>query len=147
MPTGPTCILHTLTKIDLTQPAPKEGPEIRVGAGVTSNAHALVQRFPLLDNFYDPSRQSADGHDWIVQAMAPYSDDIQSPDWRRAYRSNGGDAIAYQKTGHLWDCRSGSLSDRGRTLGGNTQCPVLHRRWVLASIILARWIRLQLLEN
>ena len=56
-----------------------------------------------LDNFYDPSRQSADGHNWIVQAMAPYSDDIQSPDWLRDYPSNGGDAIAYQKKGHLWD--------------------------------------------
>src|ERR1019366_3505770 len=71
--------------------------------GVTPNAHALVQRFPLLDNFYDPSRQSADGHNWIVQAMAPYSDDIQSPDWLRDYPSNGGDAIAYQKKGLLWD--------------------------------------------
>jgi YVTN family beta-propeller protein len=71
--------------------------------GVTPNAHALVQRFPLLDNFYDPSRQSADGHNWIVQAMAPYSDDIQSPDWLRDYPSNGGDALAYQKKGHLWD--------------------------------------------
>jgi len=70
---------------------------------VTPNAHALVQRFPLLDNFYDPSRQSADGHNWIVQAMAPYSDDVQSPDWLRDYPSNGGDAIAYQKNGHLWD--------------------------------------------
>jgi len=73
------------------------------GAGVTPNAHALVQRFPLLDNFYDPSRQSADGHNWIVQSMAPYSDDIQSPDWSRDYPSNGGDAIAYQTKGHLWD--------------------------------------------
>src|SRR5579862_5614463 len=73
------------------------------GAGVTPNAHTLVERFPLLDNFYDPSRQSADGHNWIVQAMAPYSDDIQSPDWVRDYPSNGGDAIAYQKKGHLWD--------------------------------------------
>jgi YVTN family beta-propeller protein len=73
------------------------------GTPVTPNAHALVQRFPLLDNFYDPSRQSADGHNWIVQAMAPYSDDIQSPDWVRDYPSNGGDAIAYQKAGHLWD--------------------------------------------
>jgi YVTN family beta-propeller protein len=71
--------------------------------GVTPNAHALVQRFPLLDNFYDPSRQSADGHNWIVQAMAPYSDDIQSPDWLRDYPSNGGEALAYQKKGHLWD--------------------------------------------
>src|SRR5215472_16754777 len=73
------------------------------GTAVTPNAHALVQRFPLLDNFYDPSRQSADGHNWIVQAMAPYSDDVQSPDWLRDYPSNGGDAIAYQKAGHLWD--------------------------------------------
>jgi YVTN family beta-propeller protein len=73
------------------------------GTPVTPNAHALVQRFPLLDNFYDPSRQSADGHNWIVQAMAPYCDDIQSPDWLRDYPSNGGDAIAYQKVGHLWD--------------------------------------------
>jgi YVTN family beta-propeller protein len=63
---------------------------------VTPNAHALVQRFPLLDNFYDPSRQSADGHNWITQAMAPYSDDIQSPDWLRDYPSNGGEALAYQ---------------------------------------------------
>ena len=70
---------------------------------VTPNAHALMQRFPLFDNFYDPSRQSADGHNWIVQAMAPYSDDIQSPDWLRDYPSNGGDTIAYQKAGHLWD--------------------------------------------
>ncbi len=70
---------------------------------VTTNAHTLVKRFPLLDNFYDPSRQSADGHNWIVQAMAPYSDDIQSPDWLRDYPSNGGDAIAYQNNGHLWD--------------------------------------------
>jgi len=70
---------------------------------VSPNAHALVERFPLFDNFYDPSRQSADGHNWILQAMAPYSDDIQSPDWDRDYPSNGGDAIAYQKKGHLFD--------------------------------------------
>jgi YVTN family beta-propeller protein len=73
------------------------------GPPITPNAHALVQRFPLLDNFYDPSRQSADGHNWITQAMAPYSDDIQSPDWLRDYPSNGGEALAYQKNGHLWD--------------------------------------------
>jgi YVTN family beta-propeller protein len=70
---------------------------------VSPNAHTIVQRFPLLDNFYDPSRQSADGHNWITQAMAPYSDDIQSPDWLRDYPSNGGEALAYQKVGHLWD--------------------------------------------
>jgi YVTN family beta-propeller protein len=79
------------------------GDGATAGEAITPNAHALVERFPLLDNFYDPSRQSADGHNWIVQAMAPYSDDIQSPDWQRDYPSNGGDALAYQKAGHLWD--------------------------------------------
>jgi YVTN family beta-propeller protein len=79
-------------------------PSLAVFGGIyTPNAHTLVQRFPLLDNFYDPSRQSADGHNWIVQAMAPYSDDIQSPDWIRDYPSNGGDSLAYQTKGHLWD--------------------------------------------
>ena len=73
------------------------------GGIYTPNAHSLVQRFPLLDNFYDPSRQSADGHNWIVQAMAPYSDDIQSPDWVRDYPSNGGEGLAYQTKGNLYD--------------------------------------------
>jgi len=93
---------------------------------VTPNAHALVQRFPLLDNFYDPSRQSADGHNWIVQAMAPYSDDIQSPDWLRDYPSNGGDALAYQKKGHLWDqaARAGvSFKNFGEYIEYNTFNP------------------------
>jgi YVTN family beta-propeller protein len=73
------------------------------GAGITPNAHALVQRFPLLDNFYDPSRQSADGHQWITEAMAPYADDIQSPDWKRSYPGgNAGDALAYQNKGFLF---------------------------------------------
>jgi YVTN family beta-propeller protein len=90
---------------------------------VTPNAHALVQRFPLFDNYYDPSRQSADGHNWIVQAMAPYSDDIQSPDWLRDYPSNGGDAIAYQTKGHLWDqaAKAGvSFKDFGEYIEYNT---------------------------
>jgi YVTN family beta-propeller protein len=73
------------------------------GANVTPNAHALVTRFPLLDNFYDPSRQSADGHQWIAEGMAPYADDIQSPDWNRSYPGgNAGDALAYQNKGFLF---------------------------------------------
>jgi YVTN family beta-propeller protein len=73
------------------------------GGKITPNAHKLVKRFPLLDNFYDPSRQSADGHQWIAEAMAPYADDIQSPDWNRSYPGgNAGDALAYQKKGFLF---------------------------------------------
>jgi YVTN family beta-propeller protein len=73
------------------------------GTPVTPNVHALVKRFPLLDNFYDPSRQSADGHQWITEGMAPYADDIQSPDWVRSYPGgNAGDALAYQNKGFLF---------------------------------------------
>ncbi len=73
------------------------------GGKDTPNAHELIKRFPLFDNFYDPSRQSADGHQWISEGMAPYADDIQSPDWVRSYPGgNAGDALAYQKTGFLW---------------------------------------------
>ena len=73
------------------------------GGKITPNAHKLVKRFPLLDNFYDPSRQSADGHQWISEGMAPYADDIQSPDWNRSYPGgNAGDALAYQKKGFVW---------------------------------------------
>jgi YVTN family beta-propeller protein len=69
----------------------------------TPNVHNLVTRFPLLDNFYNPSRQSADGHQWIQEGMAPYADDIQSPDWVRSYPGgNAGDALAYQNKGFLF---------------------------------------------
>ena len=73
------------------------------GGKDTPNAHELVKRFPLLDNFYDPSRQSADGHQWITEGMAPYADDIQSPDWVRSYPGGSpGDALAFQKKGFLF---------------------------------------------
>jgi YVTN family beta-propeller protein len=73
------------------------------GGQDTPNVHKLVTRFPLLDNFYNPSRQSADGHQWITEAMAPYADDIQSPDWIRSYPGgNAGDALAYQTKGYLF---------------------------------------------
>jgi YVTN family beta-propeller protein len=73
------------------------------GGKDTPNVHKLVKRFPLFDNFYDPSRQSADGHQWITEGMAPYADDVQSPDWVRSYPGgNGGDALAYQNKGFLF---------------------------------------------
>jgi YVTN family beta-propeller protein len=73
------------------------------GGKDTPNVHNLVTRFPLFDNFYDPSRQSADGHQWITEGMAPYANDIQSPDWVRSYPGgNAGDALAYQKKGFLF---------------------------------------------
>ena len=78
-------------------------PALAVFAPYTPNVHNLVSRFPLLDNYYDPSRQSADGHNWLVQGMAPYMDEIQSPDWVRSYPANAQDSLAYQPKGFVWD--------------------------------------------
>ena len=78
-------------------------PTLAVFAPYTPNAHNLVSRFPLLDNYYNPSRQSADGHNWLVQGMAPYMDEIQSPDWVRSYPANAQDSLAYQPKGFVWD--------------------------------------------
>jgi YVTN family beta-propeller protein len=85
-------------------PAGNGDPSLAVFGGKdTPNAHELVKRFPLLDNFYDPSRQSADGHQWIAESMAPYADDVESPDWVRSYPGgNAGDALAYQNKGFLF---------------------------------------------
>jgi YVTN family beta-propeller protein len=75
----------------------------------TPNVHQLVKRFPLLDNYYNPSRKSADGHQWLIEGMAPYADDIQSPDWVRSYPGgNAGDALAYQNKGFIFSEASGA---------------------------------------
>ena len=46
-------------------------PSLAMFGAAVPNQHALVQRFPLLDNVYAPARQSADGHPWIVSSIYP----------------------------------------------------------------------------
>ena len=78
-------------------------PSLAVFASAVPNQHALVKRFPLLDNMYAPSRQSADGHPWIVESGSFYSNDILSPDWIRSYPGgNSNDALTYTQKGFLW---------------------------------------------
>ena len=78
-------------------------PSLAVFASAVPNQHALVTRFPLLDNMYAPSRQSADGHPWIVESGSFYSNDILSPDWIRSYPGgNSNDALTYTQQGFLW---------------------------------------------
>ena len=78
-------------------------PELAVFASAVPNQHALIKRFPLLDNVYAPSRQSADGHPWIWMSGSFYSNEILSPDWIRSYP--GGtteDPLTYTPRGFLW---------------------------------------------
>ena len=72
-------------------------------ASAVPNQHEFVKRFPLLDNVYAPSRQSADGHPWIGMSGSFYSNDILSPDWIRSYPGgNSDDALTYTPKGFLW---------------------------------------------
>jgi hypothetical protein len=64
-------------------------PAPAIFASAVPNQHALVKRFPLLDNVYAPSRQSADGHPWIGMSGSFYSNDILSPDWIRSSPFSG----------------------------------------------------------
>jgi YVTN family beta-propeller protein len=78
-------------------------PGLAVFGANVPNQKALVKRFPLLDNVYAPSRQSADGHPWIVESGSFYSNDIESPDWVRSYPGgNSNDALTYTPRGFLW---------------------------------------------
>jgi YVTN family beta-propeller protein len=72
------------------------------GQQVTPNQHALVSRFPLLDNFYADGDLSADGHQWAVQANVPDYLEKAFGSWVRSYPYNAGDAMAYTKSGFLW---------------------------------------------
>jgi len=78
-------------------------PELAIFASAVPNQHAFVKRFPLLDNVYAPSRQSADGHPWIGMSGSFYSNDILSPDWIRSYPGGeSNDALTNTPKGFLW---------------------------------------------
>ncbi len=77
--------------------------DAQFGAQITPNAHALATRFGDLDNFYDEGTLSADGHNWLVQAEANDYVEKEFGAFYRSYPSQGGDALAYQRDGFLWN--------------------------------------------
>jgi sugar lactone lactonase YvrE len=99
-------------------------PSLAIFGSVAPNQHALVKRFPLLDNVYAPSRQSADGHPWIGMSGSFYSNDILSPDWIRSYPGGTSeDALTYTPQGFLWtsaEARGLSVRLYGEWSGGAT---------------------------
>jgi Phosphoesterase family len=73
------------------------------GATITPNAHALSNAYGLFDNFYDEGTLSADGHNWLVQADANDYIEKEFGAFYRSYPAQGGDALAYQRDGFLWN--------------------------------------------
>jgi YVTN family beta-propeller protein len=74
------------------------------GAQVTPNEHSLANTFTLFDNFYDNGMLSADGHNWLLQADPnDYLNQDAATSWGRSYPYPGGDALAYQRDGFIWN--------------------------------------------
>jgi hypothetical protein len=77
--------------------------DAQFAATVTPNAHALANDFGLFDNRYDEGTLSADGHNWLVQADANDYIEREFGAFYRSYPAQGGDALAYQRDGFIWN--------------------------------------------
>ncbi|CCB73777.1 MULTISPECIES: bifunctional YncE family protein/alkaline phosphatase family protein [Streptomycetaceae] len=95
------------------------------GRHVTPNLHALAGRYALMDNFYDIGTLSADGHNWLVQADANDYLEKEFGAFYRSYPALGNDALAYQRSGFLWDTvrRAGKTVDDYSEYAGNIALP------------------------
>jgi YVTN family beta-propeller protein len=76
---------------------------VMFGKDVTPNAHALAERFGLLDNYYCSGALSADGHQWTDEAYATDYIEKFFGDFTRSYPFMGGDPLAYASSGFIWD--------------------------------------------
>ncbi|HWD80357.1 MAG TPA: alkaline phosphatase family protein, partial [Kribbella sp.] len=71
------------------------------GENVTPNQHALAKQFGLYDNTYDVGTNSAEGHNWMMQADNPEYTESSAGEYLRSYDTED-DALGHQKSGFLW---------------------------------------------
>lgn len=71
------------------------------GENVTPNQHALATQFGLYDNTYDVGTNSAEGHNWLMQADNPEYTESSAGEYLRSYDTED-DALGHQKSGFLW---------------------------------------------
>jgi len=76
------------------------------GEKVTPNLHKIASEFVLLDNFYENSDVSADGHNWATAAIAP---DYTQRMWpnsyagrRKTYDYEGQEPTNAPPAGYIW---------------------------------------------
>ena len=69
---------------------------------LTPNAHALADKFVLLDNYYCNGVRSSDGHQWAVQGITSA---YREKDWEsvRCTYDFGVDPLCYARSGFIWD--------------------------------------------
>jgi YVTN family beta-propeller protein len=71
------------------------------GENVTPNQHALAKQFSLYDNTYDIGTNSAEGHNWLMQADNPEYTESSAGEYLRSYDTED-DALGHQRTGFIW---------------------------------------------
>ncbi|MEV6109863.1 alkaline phosphatase family protein [Streptomyces sp. NPDC051940] len=71
------------------------------GENVTPNQHALAEQFGLFDNTYDIGTNSAEGHNWLMQADNPEYTESTAGEYIRSYDTED-DALGHQRTGFIW---------------------------------------------
>ncbi|MGW6353749.1 alkaline phosphatase family protein [Streptomyces sp. NPDC055092] len=71
------------------------------GENVTPNQHALAKQFGLFDNTYDIGTNSAEGHNWLMQADDPEYTESSAGEYARSYDTED-DALGHQRTGFIW---------------------------------------------
>ncbi|MEU4221312.1 bifunctional YncE family protein/alkaline phosphatase family protein, partial [Actinoplanes sp. NPDC026623] len=71
------------------------------GENVTPNQHALARQFGLYDNTYDIGTNSAEGHNWLMQADDPEYTESSAGEYIRSYDTED-DALGHQRTGFIW---------------------------------------------
>lgn len=71
------------------------------GENVTPNQHALAQQFGLYDNTYDMGTNSAEGHNWLMQADNPEYTESSAGEYLRSYDTED-DALGHQRSGFIW---------------------------------------------
>ncbi|MDH6622547.1 YVTN family beta-propeller protein [Streptomyces sp. LBL] len=71
------------------------------GENVTPNQHAMAEQFGLYDNTYDIGTNSAEGHNWLMQADDPEYTESSAGEYQRSYDTED-DALGHQRTGFLW---------------------------------------------
>ncbi|WP_405590707.1 alkaline phosphatase family protein [Streptomyces sp. NBC_01190] len=71
------------------------------GENVTPNQHALAAQFGLYDNTYDIGTNSAEGHNWLMQADNPEYTESSAGEYLRSYDTED-DALGHQRSGFLW---------------------------------------------
>ncbi|MFB7222154.1 alkaline phosphatase family protein [Streptomyces sp. NPDC056227] len=71
------------------------------GENVTPNQHALARQFGLYDNTYDIGTNSAEGHNWLMQADNPEYTESSAGEYKRSYDTED-DSLGHQASGTLW---------------------------------------------